>query len=194
LFIDPIPEDEAPETVADMYAVDRSHWGFLPGFTRVFSRHPDAYQAWRQLNVAVRSGMDARRYELVTLAAARTLRSSYCTVAHGSVLKDRYFDSATVLQLMADHHYAGLDQAEVVMMDFAEKVAADATSITADDIDALLKVGLTERDILDVVLAVGARCFFATVVEALDAGPDPEMTSALDTELREALLVGRRPG
>jgi hypothetical protein len=30
--------------------------------------------------------MDLRRYELATVAAARRLRSSYCTLAHGPVL------------------------------------------------------------------------------------------------------------
>jgi hypothetical protein len=46
--------------------------------------------AWKQLNGAVKGGMDLRRYELATLAAATQLRSSYCTLAYGSVLMDRF--------------------------------------------------------------------------------------------------------
>lgn len=39
--------------------------------------------------------MDPRRYELATIAAARRLHSSYCTLAHGSVLIDKFLDADT---------------------------------------------------------------------------------------------------
>jgi alkylhydroperoxidase family enzyme len=45
---------------------------------------------WQQLNGAIKAGMDLRRYELATLAAARRLRSSYCCLAHGKILAERF--------------------------------------------------------------------------------------------------------
>ena len=57
------------------------------------------YEAWRALKTAVAGGMDLRRYELATLAAARELRSTYCTAAHGSILADRFLDADTVRAL-----------------------------------------------------------------------------------------------
>ena len=193
MFIKPVSEDEAPEAVADHYSSDRATWGFLPEFSQVFSHHPDAYTAWKSLITAVRGQMDTRRCELVTLAAARTLRSSYCSTAHGRILSDRWYSHDEVLAMMDDHHSAGLDEVDVAVMDFAAKIAADPTSATAGDVDHLRHLGLSERDILDVVLATAARCFFATVVESLAAGPDPELMDPLPEPLREALLVGRRP-
>ena len=53
-------------------------------FERAFAERPEIYAAWVQLNGAVKAGMDLRRYELATLAAAQRLRSSYCCLAHGS--------------------------------------------------------------------------------------------------------------
>ena len=41
-----------------------------------------------ELNTAIKSRMDLRRYELATVAAAQRLRSSYCSLAHGKVLRD----------------------------------------------------------------------------------------------------------
>ena len=52
---------------------------------RAFAERPEVYAAWQQLNGSIKAGMDLRRYELATLAAARRLRSSYCCLAHGSV-------------------------------------------------------------------------------------------------------------
>jgi len=55
-----------------------------------FAERPEVYAAWVQLNGAIKAGMDPRRYELATLAAARRLRSSYCCLAHGTVLQERF--------------------------------------------------------------------------------------------------------
>ena len=51
-----------------------------------FADRPAVLAAWVELNSAIKAHMDLRRYELATLAAARRLRSSYCCLAHGSVL------------------------------------------------------------------------------------------------------------
>ena len=87
-FIETVPEAEATGAVAEIYEADRNAFGFLPNFTQAFSLRPEVYAAWRQLNGAIKATMDLRRYELATVAAARRLRSSYCTLAHGTVLDD----------------------------------------------------------------------------------------------------------
>ena len=55
-----------------------------------FAERPEVYDAWMQLNGSIKESMDLRRYELATLAAARRLRSSYCCLAHGTVLAERF--------------------------------------------------------------------------------------------------------
>ena len=134
--------------------------------------------------------MDLRRYELVTLAAARRLRSSYCSLAHGSVLMQQFLDPDALRRVALDHRDAGLDEVDVAVMDLAEKVVDDATSITEEDVQRLRDLGLTDKDVLDVVLAAAARCFFSKTLDALGAEPDAAFLS-LDPGLREALVVGR---
>jgi uncharacterized peroxidase-related enzyme len=189
-FIETVPESQATGTVADMYERDREAYGELPNFTRAFSPRPDVYAAWRQLNGAIRANMDLRRYELATLAAARRLRSSYCTLAHGSVLMDKFLDPDTVRALVDDHRTADLDPGDRAVMELADKIAHDATSVTQADIDRLRILGLTDGEILDVVLAAAARCFFSKTLDALGAEPDAKY-SALEPGLRNALTVGR---
>ena len=65
-----------------------------PNYTRLFAHRPAVYEAWLQLKDAIAGSMDTRRYELATVAAARSLRSSYCTLAHGKVLADRFLPPA----------------------------------------------------------------------------------------------------
>ncbi|MEV1328442.1 carboxymuconolactone decarboxylase family protein [Micromonospora costi] len=181
----------APSPDAErMFDADTRAMGYLPNFTRVFAHSPATYAAWQQLNAAVKAGMELRRYELATLAAARALRSSYCGLAHGKVLRDRFFDARTVAAIASDHGAAGLSPQEVAVVDFAGKVAADASSVTEADVAGLRDHGLDDTEIFQVVLAAAARCFFSTVLSAAGAEPDPQYDDALDPELRQALRFG----
>jgi uncharacterized peroxidase-related enzyme len=190
-FIETIAPERADGAAADIYAADRETFGHVPNFTQAFSQRPDVYAAWQRLNGTLKAGMDLRRYELATIAAARRLRSSYCMLAHGSVLAERFLAADAVRAVVADHRSAGLDAADVAIMDLAEKVADDATSVTQTDIDRLREHGLSDRDITDVVLAAAARCFFSKALDALGALPDPKYATSLEADLRDALVVGR---
>lgn len=189
-FIETVPEDRATGATAELYATDQETFGYLPNFTQAFSLRPAVYAAWRQLNGAIKSGMDSQRYELATVAAAHRLRSSYCMLAHGAVLVDKFLDPEAVRAVVADRRTAGLDATEIAVMDLADKVADDATSIQQTDIDRLRSFGLSDTDILDVVLAAAARCFFSKTLDGLGAEPDAKYAE-LDPALRDALTVGR---
>ncbi len=189
-FIETISDEQVSGPAEDMFEADRSTFGFVPNFTRAFAHRPAVYQGWRQLNGAIKASMDLRRYELVTLAAARRLGSSYCSLAHGKVLVDQFLAPETVRDLMLDHQAAGLDPVDVAIMDLADRIVQDATSVTEAEIDRLRDLGLSDADILDVVLATAARCFFSKVLDALGLQPDAAYAE-LEPELRDALTVGR---
>jgi uncharacterized peroxidase-related enzyme len=189
-FIELIGDETVSEEARRLLDSDRDAAGDVPNFTRLFAHRPEVYEAWRTLKSAVADGMDLRRYELATLAAACELRSTYCTAAHGSVLADRFLDADTVRRLVEDHRAAGLDAVDVAVMDLAAKVARDATSVTQADVDRLRDHGLSDADVLDVVLAATARCFFSKTLDALDAPADAKY-NALPPALREAVTVGR---
>jgi alkylhydroperoxidase family enzyme len=157
-------------------------------YERAFAERPEVLAAWAQLNGAIKAGMDLRRYELVTLAAAHRLRSSYCCLAHGTVLQERFDES--VLEIALDHHAAGLDEIDVAAMDLAERVVDDAASIGDTDLQRLRDVGLSETEIMDVILAAAARCFFSKTLDALGVLPDASYRD-LEPDLRDALVVGR---
>ncbi|MEY2514546.1 MAG: hypothetical protein QOJ89_1904 [bacterium] len=189
-FIETVSPEQATGAVAELYESDRASFGRLPNFTQAFSLRPDVYAAWRQLNGAIKAAMDLRRYELVTVAAARRLGSSYCMLAHGEILANRFLEPATVRAVAADPSSAGLDAVDVAVMDLAEKVADEAGTITQSDIDGLRSLGLSDADVLDVVLAAAARCFFSKALDGLGVLPDQEY-NLMERDLRDALTVGR---
>ena len=159
-----------------------------PNFERAFAERPEILAAWVGLNSAIKERMDLRRYELVTLAAARRLGSSYCCLAHGSVLLDRFDEP--VLEIARDHRSANLSELDVAVMDFAERVVDDATAIEDADRQRLRDLGMSDGEVMDVVLAASARCFFSKALDALGVLPDASYRE-LSPELQGALVVGR---
>jgi uncharacterized peroxidase-related enzyme len=171
------PPDDMP-----LYDTLRERLGYLPNYGHVFGLAPDAYLAWTGLNTAIKAGMDEARYELVTVAAARQLGSSYCVRAHTAVLREKFYDDETLRSIVSDPQRAGLSAADAAAVDFAERIAVDPRAASQADMDALREQGLTDRDIFQVVLAVAARRFFAGVLSAVGAAPD-SVYDSLDESL-----------
>ncbi len=189
-FVRTVGETEATGPVAEMYDRDRSPDDRVPNSTKAFSLRPDVYAAWLQLGAAIRANMDLRRYELATIAAARRIRSSYCMLAHGSVLVDKFMEPARVRALADDFENADLEPLDLAVMALADKVAADATSVTEDDLERLRQLGCSDEEIVDVVLAAALRCFFSKTLDGLGVQADARY-SGLEPGLRDALTVGR---
>lgn len=159
-------------------------------YTRAFAHRPAVYAAWRQLVGAITEAMDERLYELVTLAAAGSLRSSYCSLAHGSVLLERHLPADDLVAFATESASAPLSPVEAAAVRLARKVVEDATSVSAEDIGELQALGLSDAEIFDIAAAAAARCFFSKTLDALGVQPDAHYAE-LAPELREALVTGR---
>jgi uncharacterized peroxidase-related enzyme len=191
MFISAVAEDVATGALADYYGQQRAAWGFLPNYAAAFSPRPDVAQAWNTLNSTIRDGMDRRRFELATIAAARALRSTYCNAAHSKFLRDVCGDEATMRSIAEDPSGARLTSQDRAVYEFAAKVAADAASVQQSDVDQVRAAGLSDRDIADVVYAASARAFFTRVLDGLGAQLDPQTAAALPSDLLDSMIVGR---
>jgi uncharacterized peroxidase-related enzyme len=184
---DPVVADEVEQWNGQQEAV----WGFLPNYVAAFASRPDVARAWTKLNVTIRDGMDRRRFEIATIAAARALRSTYCTAAHSKFLRDVCGDEPAMRAIAAAAEDTSLDDKDWAVLAFAGKVALEAASVTAADIDALREVGLSDNDIADIVFAVAARGFFTRVLDGFGIRADYQLGNGFDPELRDQLAVGR---
>jgi hypothetical protein len=77
------------------------------------------------------------------------------------------------------------------VVSFATLVATAPASVTADDVQHLRDMGLSDADVTDIVFAVAARCFFATVLDATGAEADHQLGATFDADLRDRFAVGR---
>ena len=182
-----VPEDQAEGEVAVLYAEERESLGYVPTHSRVMAMNPAANRAFEALVGSVANPMGTRRYELVTLAAALGTGSRHCRLAHG-VKALSVFDEQQLERIARDYSDAGLTDAEVAMMRFAERVARDASSMTDADSLALREAGFTDHEIVDIAIAAAARVYLGRMLQALAVEVD--MPERLSEPLRSALVDG----
>lgn len=182
-----VPASEASGEVAEIYGGDLASLGHVAPHTEAMAMNPQAYRAFEQLVRSVVPTLGLRRYELITLAAARGTRSAHCRFAHGAkVLGHELFDEAQLERIARDYRDAGLDDADVAMMAYAERVASDAASMTDADSRRLREAGFTDREIVDITIAAAVRLYFGAALQGLAVDVDvprvlaPATVEALD--------------
>ena len=109
------------------------------------------------------------------------------------MLRKNGFSVEQLRAVMTDYHTAGLDPAEVTMMDYTQKVTLHAYAVTQEDTDQLRAQGFSDAEILDITLAAAARCFFSKTLDALGAEPDEAYTELAEA-LRDLLPAGGTSG
>lgn len=188
-FIKTVPPADATGAVREMYERQQTKFGYVPNYAKLFSHRPEVMRLWADLLTGIRRHLDRRRFELVTLAAAHSLRNSYCALAHASALGE-FHGPEEICAVLDGSDTEALSPAERAMVAFARRVAAEPEAVDADDVAALQAHGFADDEIFDIVATVAARAFFTRLLDGLGAEPD---AAYLDVEapLRRALVVGR---
>ncbi|MET1005380.1 MAG: hypothetical protein ABWX96_07515 [Propionibacteriaceae bacterium] len=189
-YLRDLDETDVGPQAQQLFAEERAEQGYVANYTQLFARRPEVNAAWENLSGAIRSGMDRRRYHLVTLIAARGLRSSYCALAHGSRLAGLVGEQP-VADLMGEPGIDSLSEVDAAVVTLAERVVRGGAQVTPADIQAARDAGLSDTEIFDVILTVAARCFFSTVIEATGTEPDAAYRDNVAAPLRDLLVVGR---
>jgi uncharacterized peroxidase-related enzyme len=189
-FIDTVPAAEAKGELLEFYRRQQGRLGYLPNYAKLYCHRPAVMDAWAVLQKELRRHLDDRSYSLITVAAARALGNSYCSLAHGRKLMKHGLAQEDLVNVLRGEDVESVTEAEEVMMRLAAKVARNAASVSEHDIEELKEHGFTDARVFDVVAAAAARCFFSRIPDALGARPDASL-GEMDPELLELLCVGR---
>lgn len=172
MFIQTVSELEAEGKLREIYEGDRKSMGYVPNHAKVFSPRPEVLEAWRAFQGSIRKNQRLRRYELVTLAAAIELKCRYCILAHGTILTKNGISVDQLRLILTNFKDAGLDNTEVAMMEFAQKIIRNANEITQTDVDTLRALDFEDIEIFDITLTATMRSFASKTFDALGAEPD----------------------
>ena len=173
----------------EVYARQERAFGYLPNYARLFSHRPEIIDLWSALQSGLRANMEARLFELTTLAAALALESSYCSLAHATKLRTE-FNDAELSTLAQGKFEEVVTSKEAIAMRYAALVARDANQVNNEIIEQLRAHGYEDDEIFDIAGIAAGRAFFSKFVEGLGAAPDHAYAS-LPRSLRQHLVVGR---
>jgi uncharacterized peroxidase-related enzyme len=188
-FISTQSPTDATGLLNEMYERMQGKYGYVPNYAKTFSHRPEVMNLWSDLLYGIRKNMDKRRFELVTLAAATSIRSTLCSLAHGHALT-RFFTADEVLAIATASDTPFLSAGEQAMLRFARKISRAAATVTADEVDELRAAEFSDAEIFDIAAVATARSFFAQLIEGLGT-PNDHAYPMLDKRLRDALTVGR---
>ncbi|MSU89028.1 peroxidase [Rhodobacteraceae bacterium 2CG4] len=172
------------------YADERQGLGRVLNLHRALAHIPSLARHFEAMTGELKAQMGLRRYELVTIAAALALRSSYCALAHASVLLRDGMEPDELLRIVTDPPGAALTGAEREMMAYAGEIARDAAAIDPARIERLRAHGFADAEISRIAATAALRSFFSKYLDAVGTAPDADYL-ALPPELREALVRGR---
>jgi RNA polymerase sigma-70 factor (ECF subfamily) len=195
--IEPGPYLTAPELDSDQFApfaVLREHLGFIPNVFRAQSGSPKAIEAEvGAIRVLLFAGEHLSRIqkEQILLAVSAANRNTYFVAVHSEILAALGVPPEAAGRIVLDHRHAGLNQAGVALLNFAQKLTGEPSEIAIDDWTRLRTHAYTDEQILEAVVMTALTSFLNTVQFGIGAAPDFEPRIALpEAPARIANLLG----
>ena len=136
----------------------KRNFGLAPRVYRAQLLRPDLVDA--QVNLLDRvlftkGALSRLQKEFILLAVSAENNNSYFPALHCQTLQFLGVKPEQSQQVTIDHREANLPESDVVLLDFARKLAAEPQAFTVLDVESLRKSSFTDEQILEAVLMVG---------------------------------------
>lgn len=141
-----------PEMQAFVKGVTKKY-GFTPNFVKAYATDNQRLRAFLGAYLELQrpdSGLTHYEHELIALVSAATNGCLYCTAHHGALLRGESGDALFTEIISRNFRHAELPPRHRAMLEFVEKVNADAEHITDADRDALRAVGYSDETIWNI--------------------------------------------
>lgn len=180
------------EATAQVYKASQASQGFVMNLSRAWAWRPDVFDGFANLRNQLTGSSTFSKRELAVMvcSAAAELGDAYCSLAWGKTLANEVNPqvAAAVIQGSDNGELSSRDRA---LAAWARKVVRDPNSTSQSDVDALRKVGLTDRGIFEATVFIAFRLAFSTVNDALGISPDGELAQSVPPGVRAAVAFGR---
>lgn len=100
-------------------------------------------------------------------------------------------DYDLVMKIAHDYRNAGLEEKNLAMLEYAEKMTLRPSEITEKDVQQLREVGWTDTEILDIAALTSYRNFITRMADALGVELTEDYKN-LRKDYVESLMVGKR--
>ena len=160
---------------ADSLATLKRNFGLAPGVYRAQLLRPDLVDAQVQMMDRLlfsKGALSRVQKEFILLVVSAENNNSYFPALHCQTLQFLGVKAEHSQQVAIDHREANLSQSDVVLLDFARKLASSPHSFTDSDVESLRKSDFNDEQILEAVLMVGLTQLLNCIQTGLGTEPD----------------------
>ncbi|HEX3251518.1 MAG TPA: peroxidase-related enzyme [Pyrinomonadaceae bacterium] len=166
---------------AESLATLKRNFGVVPKIYRAQMLRPDLVEAQVLLMDRLlfsKGALSRLQKEFILLVVSAENNNSYFPALHCQTLQFLGVRPEQSQQVTIDHRGANLPASEVVLLDFARKLAANPHSFSALDVQSLRDVNFNDEQVLEAVLMVGLTQLLNAVQAGLGTEPDfkPRLT------------------
>ena len=168
--------------------------GFVPNWLKALSLHEASAAAASEFARYCTFGgspLGSPREHLIGYLLASLLRAPYFYGLHGSTLKEQGA-SRELLDNVGGWRGSDLPEQDQAILEFVEQLTLAAHTVTQQQVDGLQATGLSEAEVLDVIVLTSFLNCFCRIVNALGVPLDPTSRSFYET-FKPAFLKGATP-
>ena len=169
-----LPESDDGLT-ADSLATLKRNFGLAPGVYRAQLLRPDLVDAQVQMMDRLlfsKGALSRVQKEFILLVVSAENNNSYFPALHCQTLQFLGVKPEQSQQVTIDHREANLSGSDVVLLDFARKLAASPHSFADVDVELLRNADFNDEQILEAVLMVGLTQLLNCIQTGLGTEPD----------------------
>jgi RNA polymerase sigma-70 factor (ECF subfamily) len=169
-----LPEMDDALSSESLSALKRN-FGLTPKIYRAQLLRPDLVDAQVHLldqMLFTKGALSRVQKEFILLAVSAENNNSYFPALHCQTLQFLGVKPEQSQQIAIDHREANLPPPDVVLLNFARKLASKPHSFTDSDVESLRKSSFTDEQILEAVLMVGLTQLLNCIQMGLGTEPD----------------------
>lgn len=181
-WIPTIQLDEATGTLLSAYQAEIRRDGFVPNIIRALSgdeRTLTSLIALRDSIYSAESDLKPRQREFIHTWVSALNGCGHSVRSHAQKLRSMGADHLAD-ELLGNGAQAVFDPEDEKIAVFCRKATLEMGLLERNDVDALKAAGLSDRDVLNVVLLVAYRNFMNVVACALGVEDEPQTTPTRD--------------
>jgi uncharacterized peroxidase-related enzyme len=177
-----VEETEATGVVGRIYAEIKREWQtpFVPNAFKALAVSPAALTiSWEMFSSFYRNTTFPQSlFSMILYTIAKSGNCTYCSANHELTCRTLGIDEETLDALVKDLGNVSPERIRVII-EFALKAAHDPKSLVGEDYQRVRDVGVTDAEMVELILIAGFGVFGDTMADALKIEVEPETTRAL---------------
>jgi len=177
-----IEEDEAEGEVAQMYAMIRREMGmpYIPNAAKTLAASPGALGIFCDItrSFSTRASLPQSLISMILYTIAKTGNCKYCSATNELACRTLGMDEAALETLVEDLPSFSPQRVRVII-EFALKVALDRKNLVAKDYAKVRAQGISEAELVEIILIAAIAIFNDTVADALQIEVEHQVVEAL---------------